>query len=91
VCINIRAILFEKRRQVHQESVNIWPEEQPIIMTVLNRDNRDSISMFLSEIESAVLVFWRAHTIRFIGPSGTEIGGVLIDLKFVQTPSVFRK
>jgi hypothetical protein len=47
--------------------------------------------MFLVEITFKFLVFWCPQIVHFVGPSGIEIHGVLVDLEYVESLRNFLK
>jgi len=61
--------------------MNICVRGSAIHVAIFNKKNHEIISMFLVEIEFMILVFWCPQTVHFVGPSSTQIGGVLVGLE----------
>jgi len=51
-------------------------------VAIFNKENNEIISLFLAEIEFIILVFWYPQTVHFVGPSSTQIGGILVGLEY---------
>jgi hypothetical protein len=75
---------------MHQKSINIFSGGLANHVAVFNKENHGIISMFLVEIQFMFLVFWCPQAVYFVGPLGTEIGGVLVDIEYVEALWNFR-
>lgn len=70
---------------MHQKSLSICVVGSANHVAALNKKNDVIIYMFVVEIKFVILVFWCPKTVHFVGTSGTEIGGVMVYLEYVET------